>query len=121
MTLSTAAPVEEEDRPRSFLETTLVKVAKWYRKSMGYHKYGLRKEDILIENADITEALSRLPKQERLDREFRFKRAFDASGHNDFLPKRAWLTQEEADKPYLKEALEEVLEEKRERAEYKRS
>ena len=59
---------------------------------------GLRKEDILIENADITEALSRLPKQERLDREFRFKRAFDASGHNDFLPKRAWLTQEEADK-----------------------
>lgn len=47
---------------------------------MGYRQLGLRYEDLLPEENDITQlALKRLPPKESYDRVFRLRRAFQVS------------------------------------------
>lgn len=56
---------------------------------------GLMKDDILYENADVQEALRRLPENVYNDRMFRIKRALDLSMKHQILPKDQWTKYEE--------------------------
>ncbi|XP_068189131.1 cytochrome b-c1 complex subunit 7 [Antennarius striatus] len=90
---------------------------KWYYNLCGFNKYGLRRDDILYENADVKEALKRLPVDQYDARTFRIKRALDLSMKHQILPKNQWTTFEE-DSAYLKPYLEEVIRERKEREEW---
>ena len=56
----------------------------WYAKKMGYQQLGLKMEDLLPEEDEITQlALARLPPKEAYDRVFRLRRAFQV-GNDPF-------------------------------------
>ncbi|MEQ2203608.1 hypothetical protein XENOCAPTIV_001295, partial [Xenoophorus captivus] len=56
---------------------------------------GLLYEDTLYEDADVKEALRRLPENVSNDRTFRIKRALDLSMKQQILPKDQWTKYEE--------------------------
>lgn len=53
------------------------------------------RDDIIIEDSDVVEALRRLPETDYNDRMFRFKRALDLSMKQQILPKDQWTKFEE--------------------------
>lgn len=84
----------------------------------GYRKYGLKADDLLLdENPIMAEALRRLSPQLRYERLFRTKRAMDCDMKATELPPSEWITEAE-DKPYVRQHLERVRMELKERAEW---
>ncbi|MED6281726.1 hypothetical protein CHARACLAT_024641 [Characodon lateralis] len=74
-------------------------------------------DDTLYEDADVKEALRRLPENVSNDRTFRIKRALDLSMKQQILPKDQWTKYEE-DVNYLTPYLKEVIREREEREEW---
>ncbi|TNN61446.1 Cytochrome b-c1 complex subunit 7 [Liparis tanakae] len=95
----------------------LVGIRKWYYGVSGFNKLGLMRDDTIIEDSDVVEALRRLPETDYNDRMFRVKRALDLSMKQQILPKDQW-TKFEEDKHYLTPYLEEVIREKNEREDW---
>jgi len=84
----------------------------------GYRKYGLKADDLLLdENAIMVEALRRLSPEERYARLFRTKRAMDCDMKATDLPQDQWTTEKE-DQPYLKQHLERIKAEMKEREDW---
>ncbi|XP_006007196.1 cytochrome b-c1 complex subunit 7 isoform X1 [Latimeria chalumnae] len=92
---------------------------KWYYNAAGFNKLGLMRDDTMYEDADVKEALKRIPENVYNDRMFRIKRALDLSLKHQILPKEQWTKYEE-DVPYLGPYLKEVIREKKEREEWER-
>ncbi|KAK5615820.1 hypothetical protein CRENBAI_021814 [Crenichthys baileyi] len=90
---------------------------KWYYNLCGFNKLGLLYDDTLYEDADVKEALRRLPENVSNDRTFRIKRALDLSMKQQVLPKDQWTKYEE-DINYLTPYLKEVIRERKEREEW---
>ncbi|XP_004074271.1 cytochrome b-c1 complex subunit 7 [Oryzias latipes] len=90
---------------------------KWYYNLCGFNKLGLMRDDTIIEDADVKEALRRLPERVYNDRMFRIKRALDLSMKQQILPKEQWTKYEEEDF-YLTPYLEEVIRERNEKEEW---
>ncbi|KAG7092244.1 hypothetical protein E1B28_008610 [Marasmius oreades] len=89
--------------------------ANWYANLAGYRKYGLKYDDLLIEERDdVQRAITRLTPRETYDRNFRFKRASQASVLHAPLPKEQWVKPEE-DVRYLLPHVIEVVKEDTER------
>lgn len=92
----------------------------WIRKYMynlsGWNQYGLYKDDLMVENEVVQEAIRRLPPNLQDERAFRIQRATQLSLMKTVLPKDQWPTfEEDVEKGrYLQPYLTEV---KRERAE----
>lgn len=59
------------------------------------HTLGLMRDDTIYENADVKEAIRRLPERVYNDRMFRVKRALDLSLKHQILPKAQWTKYEE--------------------------
>jgi len=113
---------------RSFgkFDPTLESYPNWYRnlvkmavksgaaesmfKWMGYRKYGLRFEDIIVETPEVGRALTLLPKDLLSDRDDRIKQAFILSSAGDILPIEK-QTKQEDDIPYLAPYLHLVVQE----------
>ncbi|TRM61713.1 cytochrome b-c1 complex subunit 7 [Schizophyllum amplum] len=90
-------------------------IAAWYTDLMGYRKYGLRYDDLILEeNKDMYRSINRLTDRETYDRGFRFKRASQASILHTPLPKEQW-TKPEEDTQYLRPHIENVIAENKER------
>merc|ERR1711976_578555 len=62
-------------------------VSAWYRSVVGNRlaEYGLKLDDVLIEDTYVSEALDRLPHDQRVLRQMRLKRASDLSMKHDIL------------------------------------
>ncbi|KNC86812.1 hypothetical protein SARC_01044 [Sphaeroforma arctica JP610] len=91
-------------------------VRRWAVNKSGYRKYGLRYEDICMEEANHNKAaIARLSSEEQYDRKFRMKVALDLSAKHAILPKELWTT-DESDKRYLSEGLKRLENEHAERA-----
>lgn len=56
---------------------------------------GLHRDDTIHEDADVREALRRLPEDQFNERVFRIKRALDLSMKQQILPKELWTKFEE--------------------------
>ena len=79
---------------------------------------GLTYDDVVMEeNPTMTEVLHRLPREAISQREFRYKRAFQASLQKHYLEPSEHVKPEQ-DKPYLQHLLAEVRHEEHERAQY---
>ena len=90
----------------------------WAINKSGYRKYGLRLDDLIMEEyPGVAVALKRLSAQELYDREFRLKVAIDLSARHQLLPKNLWTT-DETDIPYLTPVLQVVEKEMAEREEW---
>ncbi|THU87041.1 14 kDa subunit of cytochrome bd ubiquinol oxidase [Dendrothele bispora CBS 962.96] len=90
--------------------------AAWYAEQSGYRKYGLKYDDLLMEERDdVQRALGRLTSAEGYDRAFRLKRASQASILHAPLPKEQW-TKFSEDGRYLTSHIREVEKEDNERA-----
>jgi len=62
---------------RPWTHKWMVPLSKWYSKRMGYRQLGLKYEDLLPEENEVTQlALKRMPPKESYDRVFRLRRAF---------------------------------------------
>ncbi|XP_003219562.1 cytochrome b-c1 complex subunit 7 [Anolis carolinensis] len=94
-------------------------VRKWYYNLAGFNKLGLVRDDTIYEDADVKEALKRLPEDMYNERLFRIKRALDLTMRQQILPKEQWVKYEE-DKPYLQPYLKEVIRERLEREEWEK-
>merc|ERR1711908_55147 len=70
-------------------------VKKWVFKAAGFNQYGLYHDDALYENADVKEALKRVPQHHLDERAFRIQRAVQCSVMKTVLPKDQWPTYEE--------------------------
>ncbi|KAF6737947.1 Cytochrome b-c1 complex subunit 7 [Oryzias melastigma] len=90
---------------------------KWYYNLCGFNKLGLMRDDTINEDADVKEALRRLPEQVYNDRMFRIKRALDLSMKQQVLPKEQWTKYEE-ENYYLTPYLEEVVRERKEKEDW---
>ncbi|XP_067008965.1 cytochrome b-c1 complex subunit 7 [Anabrus simplex] len=90
---------------------------KWAYNLSGFNRYGLHHDDCLDENADVTEALRRLPQHLVDERNFRITRALQLSMTKTYLPKEQWTKWEE-DNKYLQPYLQEVIKERQEREEW---
>ncbi|XP_034561459.1 cytochrome b-c1 complex subunit 7 [Notolabrus celidotus] len=95
----------------------LVGFRKWYYNMCGFNKIGLMRDDTVLEDSDVREALRRLPETQFNERMFRVKRALDLSMKQQILPKDQWTKYEE-DVPYLTPYLDEVIRERKEREEW---
>jgi len=84
----------------------------------GYRKYGLRADDLLLDENDImVEALRRLSPEERYERLFRTKRAMDCDMKATDLPEELW-TKPEEDVHYLKPHLDRIKAEIKEKEDW---
>ena len=62
---------------RPFLAKYMLPLSRWYGSKMGHQQLGLKMEDLLPEEDEVTQlALKRLPPKEAYDRVFRIRRAF---------------------------------------------
>merc|ERR1711970_1577703 len=93
---------------------------RWAFRASGYNQYGLYHDDCLHVDADVKEAISRLPQREQDDRHWRMQVAFQLSVQKSILPKEEWLTYEEDREKgrYLQPFLAEVIKENEEREEW---
>ncbi|KAJ3052072.1 hypothetical protein HK097_006919 [Rhizophlyctis rosea] len=66
-----------------------------YKDAMGYRRVGLFRDDLIIEEDTVKEALRRLTPQQYQDRTFRFRRALNLSTQQSELPKELWTKPEE--------------------------
>lgn len=83
-------------------------------KLSGFNKYGLMRDDLLIEDEDVQEALRRIPDSVRDERNYRILRAVQLEITKSILPKKEWTKLEE-DKLYLTPILRQVVKEREER------
>lgn len=81
---------------------------------------GLVHDDLFYENADVKEAIRRLPPKLYDERMFRIVRAHHLFHQREYLPKDQWTKWEE-DVKYLQPYLEEVIRERKEREAWDRS
>lgn len=81
---------------------------------------GLHRDDCFHENADVKEAVRRLPEKLYDDRMFRITRALHLSMTKNILPKEQW-TKYEDDVKYLEPYLQEVIREREEREEWNKN
>ncbi|XP_075995459.1 cytochrome b-c1 complex subunit 7 [Genypterus blacodes] len=95
----------------------LVGFSKWYYNLCGFNQLGLMRDDTIEENADVKEALRRIPENMYYDRMFRIKRALDLSMKMQILPKTEWTKYDE-DVLYLTPYVNEVIREREEREEW---
>ena len=97
------------------LNTFVGVAAKQYQKVLGARlaAAGLRYDDLLIETDDVMKALDRIPKDEKLERERRIKRAFDLSLKRKALP--AEYAPTNVFQPYLFDHVENAKNEREER------
>lgn len=102
---------------KRFFSSTLQKIA--YNLS-GFNRYGLWRDDLYTETADVQEALRRLPTKVVDERNYRILRAVQLSIQNEILPKEQWTKLEE-DKLYLTPVLNMVMKEKEEEAEWNKN
>lgn len=86
----------------------------------GFNKYGLQRDDLLYEDADVKEALRRLPQKLIDERNYRILRATQLNIQKIILPKEQWTKLEE-DKLYLTPLVNEVKKENREREEWNKN
>ncbi|KXJ14074.1 cytochrome b-c1 complex subunit 7 [Exaiptasia diaphana] len=87
----------------------------WYIYAAGYRQIGLRREDLLSDDdPDVVEALKRIPDDELNMRNFRVKRAIDATMKQRLLPQELW-TKPSEDVTYLDIVIEQVKKERMER------
>ena len=95
--------------------TVMNVAAKQYQKVLGARlaAAGLRYDDLLIETDDVLKALDRIPKQEKIERERRIKRAFDLSVKRKSLPTEYAPTN--IFQPYLFDHIENAKSEREER------
>lgn len=93
---------------------------KWAYNLSGFNKYGLMRDDVLYEDADVTEALRRLPQKKLDERNYRILRAVQLSIQKDILPKEQWVKLEE-DELYLQPYIKEVRKEREEREEWNKN
>ncbi|ESK85897.1 cytochrome b-c1 complex subunit 7 [Moniliophthora roreri MCA 2997] len=102
-------------RASKTLSAWFIPVANWYANAMRYRQFGLRYDDLLLEERDdVQRAIGRLTPQESYDRAFRFKRASQASALHKPLPKEQW-TKPEDDIRYLTPHITAVAKEDAER------
>ncbi|KAF5376552.1 hypothetical protein D9757_008296 [Collybiopsis confluens] len=94
------------------LAAWIAPVAHWYTNLAGYRKYGLKYDDLVIEETE--DALGRLTPRERFDRAYRMKRASQASVLHAPLEKADW-TKPQEDVRYLRPHIAEVEKENAER------
>ncbi|XP_024889721.1 cytochrome b-c1 complex subunit 7-like [Temnothorax curvispinosus] len=87
---------------------------KWCYNISRFNQYGLWRDDLLIEDADVTEALRRLPQELKDQRNFRIVRAIQLDANKRILPEEEWTKYEE-DVHYLKPYVDEVVKERKER------
>ncbi|XP_011864582.1 PREDICTED: cytochrome b-c1 complex subunit 7-like [Vollenhovia emeryi] len=93
---------------------------KWCYNLSGFNQYGLWRDDLLREDADVTEALRRVP-QEIVDRRnFRIVRAMQLSACHRILPKEEW-TKFDEDVRYLQPYVDDVIKEREERERWEAS
>ncbi|EPY52125.1 ubiquinol-cytochrome-c reductase complex subunit 6 [Schizosaccharomyces cryophilus OY26] len=98
-----------------FLYKLLKPVSQAYINLAGYRKFGLRYDDLTLEENEVVQkALNRIPEQESFDRVYRIRRAMQLNINNKVLPKSEW-TKPEDDTLYLRPVVQRVTEEKRER------
>ncbi|KAL0947163.1 hypothetical protein HGRIS_013290 [Hohenbuehelia grisea] len=89
--------------------------AAWYAQAAGYRQFGLKYDDLLVEERDdVQRAIGRLTTREGYDRAYRFKRASQCSVLQKQLPKEEWIKPEE-DVRYLRPHVVEVEKENLER------
>lgn len=81
---------------------------------------GLHRDDCYYENADVKEAIRRLPDKLYDERTFRITRALHLSMTKTILPKEQWTKYEE-DVKYLEPYLNEVIREREEREEWNKN
>ncbi|KAJ2964156.1 hypothetical protein NQZ79_g1021 [Umbelopsis isabellina] len=101
-----------------FLSSLLKPVSSTYANVMGYRKIGLRYDDLIVEENDVTqEALRRLTlanPREAYDRVYRLRVAQQCSLSHTLLPEAQW-TKPEEDVRYLQPLVDEVATEFAER------
>jgi ubiquinol-cytochrome c reductase subunit 7 len=78
------------------------------------------RDDCLYENADVKEAIRRLPTHIQDERNFRTMRALHLSMSKSILPKDQWTKYEE-DVKYLQPYLAEVVREREEREDWNKN
>ncbi|EDO37154.1 predicted protein [Nematostella vectensis] len=86
----------------------------WYIYACGYRQIGLKREDLIIEDSDVAEAVRRIPEEERNLRNFRIVRAIDTTMKMKWLPEELW-TKPSEDVPYLDPVIQKVKAERKER------
>ncbi|KNZ49737.1 cytochrome b-c1 complex subunit 7 [Puccinia sorghi] len=90
-------------------------IASWYANLAGYRQYGLRYDDLIMEeNKTVQKAISRLTEREQYDRAYRFRVASQCSVLHKELPKEQW-TPPEQDVRYLTPLIKEIEQENQER------
>jgi len=87
---------------------------RWAYYQNHYPKMGLLTDDILRMYPDVTEALRRLPADQKYARDFRISRAMSLSMQKDELPRSEWTTPEN-DTPYLQPYIKDVQDEMNEK------
>ncbi|XP_049848148.1 cytochrome b-c1 complex subunit 7-like [Schistocerca gregaria] len=94
-------------RPKLYDMFLSTKIVDLVRDWQGYHRYGLKHDDLWNDFPYVQEACLRLPRQELIDRTNRIREAYVANSQLRFLPKEEWLKPEE-DCPYLQPYIIEV-------------
>eukprot|EP01137_Pigoraptor_chileana_P007696 Opistho-2@53611 len=97
---------------------SLVEAAQlWAENSSGFKKYGLRREDLIMEELPgVEEALERLPRDEFDRRAVRIRMAMNADASHSILSPDQWTDgKKDAETPYLLPTLRKVLEEIKEK------
>ncbi|MBW0475604.1 hypothetical protein O181_015319 [Austropuccinia psidii MF-1] len=90
-------------------------VASWYANLAGYRQFGLKYDDLIVEeNPTMQKAISRLSEREQYDRSYRLRVAFQLSLLHKELPKSEWTKPEEDDR-YLTPIIKEIEHENNER------
>ncbi|CRK89471.1 CLUMA_CG003209, isoform A [Clunio marinus] len=89
-------------------------IGRWAYNLSGFNQYGLHRDDLLYEDANVKEAIRRLPQHLYDERTFRIIRALDLSMTKTILPKDQWTKYEE-DYKYLEPYLKEVEKEQEEK------
>ncbi|XP_062520548.1 cytochrome b-c1 complex subunit 7-like [Corticium candelabrum] len=91
-------------------------LSRWFIRSSGYYKLGLRREDLIMEEyPGVREALRRLPQEELDKRNYRMARALDLSMKHRILPESEWTNTDEEEPYGLLEMTERVNTEEKER------
>jgi len=81
-----------------------------------FPQLGLMSDDcVAFDHPYVKEAILRLPKEVREERQFRIIRATTLSAKSKILPKSEWMTIEQ-DKPYIQDVIEEIRAEHEEKA-----
>jgi len=98
----------------------LARLTSSFRPISGYQAYGLRLEDFYnSEKPAIQEALRRLPKNVKEERDLRVHRGLELALKNNKLPEAYWTTPEEDSESYIEPYLSEVVEEIEQRENYR--